>query len=212
MNFYSFINPIKGTLETEDGVISTEGYSNAELEAKVEALIDPTLDQKPQPGDPVSIYPASCGDDPILKRRWEENYLAVQIELPPLRLLPEGSLLRAEWFRRAAILKRERELRQPAPPKEISPEQQARQDEEMLLRLEQIEKLLKQDIPATEELKAKHQAQIEKMRLEIQARREQGRQEQGRQEQGRQEQGRQEQGRQEQGRQEQGRQEQGDSF
>ncbi|RYZ87792.1 MAG: hypothetical protein EOP06_12085 [Proteobacteria bacterium] len=109
MSRYTFIDPIKGSGKTEDGIYYTEGWSEEELDAKVETLIDPTLDQEPQPGDPKSIYPLSCGDDPTLKRKWEKNYLIVRRELPPLRLLPEGSLLRDEWFRRAEILREEKE-------------------------------------------------------------------------------------------------------
>lgn len=105
---YSFIDPIKESGETEQGLLYDIGYTEEELEAKVDTLIDPTLDQDPHPSDPPSIYPKVCGDDPEMKRLWEIDYIAMGFELPPLRLLPENSLLREEWFRRAEILKQER--------------------------------------------------------------------------------------------------------
>jgi hypothetical protein len=105
---YSFINPIQGGGETEDGFLYDYGYSDEEWEAKLDSMTDPTLDQDPLPSDPVSIYPARLGGDPELIKEWELATIGLGMELPPLRLLPEGSLLRAEWFRRAKIIKKQR--------------------------------------------------------------------------------------------------------
>ncbi len=53
---------------------------------------------------PDDIYPASCRT-PEQRREWEENFIESGITLPPLRYLPEGSLLRAECLRQQAQAK-----------------------------------------------------------------------------------------------------------
>jgi hypothetical protein len=103
---YSFISPMRGGI-TENGIAYSYSQTWEEIEAEVDRLIDPELAMIPREGDPKE-YPWLQNGDEEAQFRAERGIIELELPMPPLYLLPENSLLRPEWYRRADILKQQR--------------------------------------------------------------------------------------------------------